>query len=130
MDRTSPNPPNKNARVESISAVTLLTADIEASIKFYESLGLRMVHGGPSMPLSSFQIGNGFLNLLKSDGPGREGEWGRIILHVSNVDAIYERCIQLGYEPSTKPVDAPWGERYFHITDPGGHELSFARPMN
>ncbi|MHC4164482.1 MAG: VOC family protein, partial [Planctomycetota bacterium] len=27
------------------------------------------------------------------------------------------------------PADAEWGERYFHITDPDGHELSFARPL-
>ena len=25
------------------------------------------------------------------------------------------------------PADAPWGERYFHVLDPDGHELSFAR---
>ncbi|MEE9270499.1 MAG: VOC family protein, partial [Candidatus Krumholzibacteria bacterium] len=25
---------------------------------------------------------------------------------------------------------AEWGERYFHITDPDGHELSFARPLS
>jgi uncharacterized glyoxalase superfamily protein PhnB len=24
------------------------------------------------------------------------------------------------------PRDAGWGERFFHITDPDGHELSFA----
>jgi uncharacterized glyoxalase superfamily protein PhnB len=24
------------------------------------------------------------------------------------------------------PADAIWGERYFHITDPDGHEISFA----
>ncbi|MEC7657646.1 MAG: VOC family protein, partial [Pseudomonadota bacterium] len=26
--------------------------------------------------------------------------------------------------------DASWGERYFHITDPDGHELSFAHPLD
>jgi uncharacterized glyoxalase superfamily protein PhnB len=25
------------------------------------------------------------------------------------------------------PTDAPWGERYFHLRDPDGHELSFAK---
>jgi uncharacterized glyoxalase superfamily protein PhnB len=29
----------------------------------------------------------------------------------------------------TEPADAPWGERYFHVRDPDGHELSFARPL-
>jgi len=27
------------------------------------------------------------------------------------------------------PRDASWGERYFHMPDPDGHELSFARPI-
>jgi uncharacterized glyoxalase superfamily protein PhnB len=27
------------------------------------------------------------------------------------------------------PHDAEWGERYFHVTDPDGHELSFAWPL-
>jgi uncharacterized glyoxalase superfamily protein PhnB len=33
-------------------------------------------------------------------------------------------------EPNTGPRDATWGERYFHVTDPDGHELSFARPLS
>ena len=31
--------------------------------------------------------------------------------------------------PDTEPRDAEWGERFFHVTDPDGHELSFARPL-
>jgi hypothetical protein len=27
------------------------------------------------------------------------------------------------------PQDASWGERYFHISDPDGHELSFPHPI-
>jgi uncharacterized glyoxalase superfamily protein PhnB len=27
------------------------------------------------------------------------------------------------------PRDAEWGERFFHLTDPDGHELSFAWPL-
>jgi len=27
------------------------------------------------------------------------------------------------------PKDAPWGERFFHVTDPDGHEISFAEPL-
>ena len=33
-----------------------------------------------------------------------------------------------GYTPDTAPADAPWRERYYHIADPDGHEISFARP--
>jgi len=31
--------------------------------------------------------------------------------------------------PATTPEDAEWGERYFHLTDPDDHEISFAKPL-
>ena len=31
--------------------------------------------------------------------------------------------------PQFAPCDAEWGERYFHIADPDGHDLSFAKPL-
>ena len=37
-------------------------------------------------------------------------------------------AVAAGLEPDTAPWDASWGERFFHMTDPDGHELSFARP--
>ena len=40
---------------------------------------------------------------------------------------VYTRACELGHEPEMPPSDAPWGERYFHVRDPDGHELSFAR---
>jgi uncharacterized glyoxalase superfamily protein PhnB len=45
------------------------------------------------------------------------------------VDALYAHVLALGLEPQAPPRDAEWGERYFHLTDPDGHELSFARPL-
>src|SRR5438094_9365715 len=32
-------------------------------------------------------------------------------------------------ESARPPRDAEWGERFFHVTDPDGHELSFAWPQ-
>jgi uncharacterized glyoxalase superfamily protein PhnB len=58
-----------------------------------------------------------------------EGIWGRVILWVDDVDAAYSRVIAAGGVPDAAPADAPWGERYFHVRDPDGHELSFARPL-
>jgi uncharacterized glyoxalase superfamily protein PhnB len=37
--------------------------------------------------------------------------------------------ISRGDEPETAPRDADWGERFFHLIDPDGHELSFARSL-
>jgi hypothetical protein len=32
-----------------------------------------------------------------------------------------------GLYAEAAPREAPWGERFFHLRDPDGHELSFAR---
>src|SRR4051794_21900435 len=55
--------------------------------------------------------------------------WGRVIFYVRDVDAAHERALAAGYRPTNPPRDAEWGECYFHLTDPDGHELSFARPL-
>ena len=54
-------------------------------------------------------------------------DWGRMIFHVSDVGAFWAHLKQKGFEPN-RPADASWGERYFHMDDPDGYELSFARP--
>jgi uncharacterized glyoxalase superfamily protein PhnB len=43
---------------------------------------------------------------------------------------VHARALAAGLSPETDPADAPWGERYFHLSDPDGHELSFARPLD
>ena len=55
--------------------------------------------------------------------------WGRPVIYVKDVDAIYARAIAAGYEPEMPPSDADWGERFFHIKDPAGHEIALARPL-
>ena len=52
-----------------------------------------------------------------------------MIFYVSDVDALYHEAVAQGLQPDFSPRDATWGERYFHITDPDGHELSFAEPL-
>lgn len=48
------------------------------------------------------------------------------MIFVEDVDTVHAR---LGEQPGLEaPRDAPWGERYFHVRDPDGHELSFATP--
>ena len=53
----------------------------------------------------------------------------RIIFYVDDVDAMHRHVLTQGLRPEAGPRDAPWGERYFHVTDPDGHSLSFARPL-
>ena len=128
MSTEEPN--NSHGAIESISAVTLATHDMGRAIRFYQSLGFEMLYGGDDAPLTSFSVGAGFLNLIAQPPDARWSWWGRVIFHVSDVDAFYARALKLGMKPSTEPRDAEWGERYFHLTDPDGHELSFAKPLS
>ena len=65
------------------------------------------------------------LNLERGD---RVTRWGRLIFYVTDVDALWNHLKDRGFDPEI-PRDASWGERYFHMADPDGHELSFARPL-
>jgi catechol 2,3-dioxygenase-like lactoylglutathione lyase family enzyme len=116
--------------VLSISAVTLVTVDMAKAVRFYEAAGLRVLYGGTDAEFTSFRVGEGYLNLQLDKAEDRSGPvWGRVVLYVDDVDAMYQRLRTAGCEPGMAPSDAPWGERYFHVRDPDGHELSFARPL-
>jgi catechol 2,3-dioxygenase-like lactoylglutathione lyase family enzyme len=115
--------------IESIDAVTLAVHDMSRSVRFYTALGFSVHYGGEHAAFTSLHAGSGYLNLIAQPADRRWSWWGRVILHVSDVDAFYRRALAHGLSPSTSPADATWGERYFHISDPDGHELSFARPL-
>lgn len=114
--------------VERISAVTLVTVDMARSVAFYEALGFRLRYGGAAADFTSFTVGDGYLN-LQAGTRGDTAIWGRIVFWVNDVDAMHARALTAGYRPDTSPTDAPWDERYFHLRDPDGHELSFAQPL-
>lgn len=128
---TNPIPQAPEPRIEGLSAITLVTRDMAAAVRFYEALGFQLKFGGPDAAFSSFAFGPSFLNLSAEAGqpPGTGPVWGRAIVYVSDVDAIYRKALAAGLTPEFAPSDAPWGERYFHIRDPDGHELSFAKPL-
>ena len=113
--------------LERLSAVTVATGDLDASVRFYEALGFQRhyVHED----FASFVLDGVYINLAYRKGYQNFGNWGRVIFYVDDVDAMYNRCIQEGLTPDSRPRDAEWHERYFHITDPSGHELSFAKPL-
>jgi catechol 2,3-dioxygenase-like lactoylglutathione lyase family enzyme len=115
--------------IERISAVTLATADMRRAVDFYQRLGFEVLHGGRDGDFTSFRVGGGYLNLALRPGYAPGPPWGRTIFYVSDVDAMHAKALSAGLKPETEPADAPWQERYFHILDPDGHELSFAKPL-
>lgn len=99
------------------------------AVAFYEALGFVLKHGGPNARFTSFHAGSGYLNLTTIPGELTRTWWGRAIFYVDDVDAQYALAVSAGLTPEFAPRDGSWNERYFHIVDPDGHELSFARPI-
>ena len=116
--------------IRSINAVTFATSDMARAVQFYKALGFRISYGGETASFTSFRVGEGHLNLARTDdGEASLAATVRIIFYVDDVDAMYAHVLARGFRPETSPRDAAWGERYFHLTDPDGHALSFARPL-
>ena len=117
-------------RVLSISAVTLATQDMARAVQFYRTLGFAQAYGGETAAFTSFRVGQGHVNLIRTAPGSSGGGWGRVIFYVDDVDAMFAHARAQGLAPQVAPEDAVWGERYFHLTDPDGHELSFAQPLS
>lgn len=115
--------------IDSISAITLGTHDMAAAVQFYRELGFQMAYGGETASFTSFRVGTGHLNLIAQPATRHWSWWGRVIFYVADVDALHDRAVAAGLQPHAPPRDAEWGERFFHLTDPDGHELSFAWPL-
>jgi catechol 2,3-dioxygenase-like lactoylglutathione lyase family enzyme len=138
-------------KVYAISAVTLFIENMEKSCNFYSRIpGFRLVYGGsPNDSFTTYEVGGGesknipktYLNLelaspISTDYniDDRSKHFGRIIFHTEDVDNLYSylknnqdlsNAILFGDEPR----DARWAERYFHIREPDGYQLSFAKPL-
>ena len=115
--------------IRSISAVTLATRDMARAVRFYAALGFSIAYGGETATFTSFRVGREYLNLARAEDqpPSRGGV--RVIFYVDDVDAMYAHVLAQGFTPEAPARDASWGERYFHLSDPDGHALSFARPL-
>lgn len=111
-----------------LSAITLTTDDMAASVDFWSIPGLEVTFGGPQASFTSIRLGVDYVNLMV--GQRSPGFWGRVVIHVPSPDALNQAFADAGYPSLTEPADAPWGERYFHILDPAGHEISFARRLD
>lgn len=121
---------------------------MERSCNFYSRIpGFKLVYGGSSNDsFATYEVGFGqsinnpatFLNLelatqIDPDSiiDDRRKHFGRIIFHTEDVDKLYfylKNNLSTAILIEDEPRDAPWGERYFHMREPDGYQLSFAEP--
>ena len=123
-------------KITKISAVTLLVSDMKRSVDFYSKTpNFKIVYGGTNAQFTSFLIDDAiksYLNLKLSKTCSID--FGRIIFYTDDVDEFFaymqddKTVSELGKFES-KPQDAAWGERFFHMLDPDGYKMSFATPI-
>ena len=136
-------------KIYKISAVTLIIENMERSCRFYSQIpGLKLVYGGSSddtfttFELEEEHISKMCLNLELSIINNNNNHWhqrkrknfGRIIFYTEDVDGLYSyfrsnKNISNLISFENEPANAAWGERYFHIREPDGYQLSFAKPI-
>ena len=123
-------------KVTKISAITLLISDMKKSVDFYSKIpNFKIVYGGPDNQFTSFLIDDttkSYLNLKLNKT--HSVDFGRIIFYVDDVDKFFsymqnDETISVLGKLESKPQDATWGERFFHVLDPDGYRLSFATPI-
>ena len=138
---------NLMSEVYAISAITLIIRDMKRSCSFYSKVpGFKLIYGGSiGDAFTTYQIGKRrsptYLNLELegSESSAHFGNYqpkffGRIIFYATDVDKLYSYFVNNTSLSSLillvhEPLNAPWGERYFHIREPDGYELSFAHPL-
>jgi len=92
------------------------------------TLGLKVLYGDENTYFSSLQTLGTKDTILNLEKGQVTPVWGRIIFYVKDVDRFWTYMKEKEFGPA-RPRDAAWGEWYFHLHDPDGHELSFAQPM-
>jgi len=143
-------------KIYKISAVTLIVENMERSCRFYSQVpGFKLVYGSSDDTFTTFEIeeeeehkSKMCLNLelginnnreppnliAENDNGWKRQHFGRIIFHTEDVDRLYSYfknndSISNLMSFENEPTNAAWGERYFHIREPDGYQLSFAEPI-
>ena len=85
--------------IDCISAITLATHDMSRAVWFYQTLGFEVIYGSEEASFTSFRVGKGYLNLIAQPADRQWSWWGRVIFHVSDVDALYQHAVACELDP-------------------------------
>ena len=114
-----------------LNALGIVTSDMARSIVFYRLLGLDVPETPDEGHVDTF-LPNGVRFMLDSEGTVRsfQPEWTRETGNqmamafecesAAEVDAVYARVLEAGFEGEKAPWDAFWGQRYAQLRDPDG----------
>jgi catechol 2,3-dioxygenase-like lactoylglutathione lyase family enzyme len=128
------------ALVPNLNAIGIVASDMATSIRFYRLLGLDVPETPGEGHVDTF-LPNGVRFMLDTEEVVRSfnDDWSRetgnqigIAFECSSpaeVDDVYSRVIEAGFEGEKEPWDAFWGQRYALLRDPDGVEVNLYAPL-
>jgi catechol 2,3-dioxygenase-like lactoylglutathione lyase family enzyme len=114
-----------------LNAIGIVVRDMERSIRFYRLLGLDVPETPGEGHVDTF-LPNGVRLMLDSEDVVKSfrPDWTRttgnqlsLAFECSSpteVDEVYARMIEAGFDGEKEPWDAFWGQRYAQLADPDG----------
>jgi catechol 2,3-dioxygenase-like lactoylglutathione lyase family enzyme len=114
-----------------LNALGIVASDMATSIRFYRLLGLDIPETPNEGHLDTF-LPNGVRFMLDSEDVVRSfrPDWTRETGNqvglafecesAAEVDALYARTVDAGFDGEKGPWDAVWGQRYAQLRDPDG----------
>lgn len=111
--------------IPKLNAVILNVADkamLRSCVEWYLKLGLELSSEEPEES-AFFNTGNGALfaiHLAKTVGHSEAG----VYFEVENVELLYQKLLQEGFEFQNPPAKQPWGYICAWLRDPAGHQIA------
>ena len=121
-----------------MTSVSITVKDLQKSTAWYQNVvgfGIeRTIEQEGKTIIVSLKAGEVRISLNQDDGA--KG-WDRIkalgfsinIWTTEDIDAIANRIKASGGKLDSEPVDAPWGARFFRLTDPDGFKLAILKSL-
>jgi uncharacterized glyoxalase superfamily protein PhnB len=114
--------------------IGMTVKDMAATLRFYRLTGMDIPEGVESedhveVAVGGFRVAWDTEALIRQIEPGWErpnGQsmgFGFLCDSPAEVDALYQKAVDAGYEGYKAPWDAFWGQRYAVVTDPDGNHV-------
>lgn len=117
-------------------AVRYLVDDVDASLPFYKALGFKLVErwGPPfaivrkkGLTLWLSGPGTSARKKLKNGALPEPGGWNRLVLEVTDIQAIVAELEAQGASFRSKPIKGPGGTQVL-VEDPSGNPIELFEP--
>jgi uncharacterized glyoxalase superfamily protein PhnB len=125
--------------VAELEAIGITTSNLAGSLRFYGLIGVDVpdsdkdhveapVRGEVTLMWDTEEL----IRQIEPDLPSPVRQ--RVVLafrcaNPAEVDEIYERVVEAGFEGKTEPWDAFWGQRFAYLLDPEGNTVALFAPL-